>query len=96
MTSSGGVIHLTAALADKKPERHASPVRELGLLVVDEFGLDRIERDECPQAAHLLYKIIASRNEKRSTIVITNVGFDACAQYLGDAGMQSVPRFDSL
>jgi CRP-like cAMP-binding protein len=53
--------------------------------VVDEFGFDRIEREECPQAAHLLYKVIASRHQKRSTILITNVDFDAWAQYLGDA-----------
>src|SRR2546426_11761903 len=40
---------------------------------IDEFGFDRIERTECPQAAHLLYKIIASRNQKRSTALVANV-----------------------
>jgi DNA replication protein DnaC len=29
--------------------------------------------------------VIASRHQKRSTILITNVDFDAWAQYLGDA-----------
>jgi DNA replication protein DnaC len=43
---------------------------------IDEFGFDKIERAECPEAAHLLYKIIASRNQKRSTAVVTNVDFD--------------------
>ena len=52
---------------------------------MDEFGFDRIEREECPQAAHLLYKVIARRHQKRSTILITNVDFDGWAQYLGDA-----------
>jgi hypothetical protein len=52
---------------------------------VDEFGFDRIECEECPQAAHLLYKVIARRHQKRSTILITNVDFDAWAPYLGDA-----------
>ena len=33
----------------------------------------------------MLYKVIASRHQKRSTILITNVDFDAWAQYLGDA-----------
>jgi hypothetical protein len=42
---------------------------------VDEFGFDRIEREECPQAAYLLDKVIA-RRQKRSTILITNVDFE--------------------
>jgi hypothetical protein len=32
----------------------------------------------------LLYKVIASRHEKRSTVLITNVDFDAWSHYLGD------------
>ena len=44
----------------------------------------RIERTECAQAAHLLYKIIASRNQKRSTALVTNVDFDKWAEYLVD------------
>ena len=78
-TSAQLLIRLTAALADKsladKLRRYAS----WDLLVVDEFGFDRIEREECPQAAHLLYTVIASRHQKRSTILITNVDFDAWA-----------------
>jgi hypothetical protein len=38
--------------------RYATP----DLLIIGEFGLDKIERNECPEAAHLLYKIIAPRN----------------------------------
>ena len=53
-------------------------------MIVDEFGFDRIERTECPQAAHLLYKIIASRNQKRSTALVTNVDFDKWGEYLAD------------
>ena len=41
--------------------------------LVDEFGFDRIERQDCGQAAHLLYKVITSRHQKGSTILITNV-----------------------
>ena len=53
-------------------------------LIIDEFGFDRIERTECAQAAHLLYKIIAARNQKRSTALVTNVDFDKWAEYLVD------------
>lgn len=84
-TSAQLLIRLTAALADKSLTETLRRYARWDLLVVDEFGFDRIEREECPQAAHLLYKVIASRHQKRSTILITNVDFDAWAQYLGDA-----------
>jgi len=83
-TSAQLLADLTASLADKtlpaKLRRYSSP----DLLVIDEFGFDRIERTECPQAAHLLYKIIASRNQKRSTALVTNVDFDKWGEYLSD------------
>lgn len=83
-TSAQLISDLTASLADKTlPERlrwYARPQ----LLIIDEFGFDRIERTECPQAAHLLYKIIASRNQKSATALITNVDFDQWGEYLTD------------
>jgi DNA replication protein DnaC len=83
-TSAQLLAALTASLADKTlPERlrrYASP----DLLIIDEFGFDKIERAECPEAAHLLYKIIASRNQKRSTALVTNVDFDKWGDYLSD------------
>jgi DNA replication protein DnaC len=84
-TSAQMLIQLTAALADKSLNETLKRYASWDLLIVDEFGFDRIEREECPQAAHLLYKVIASRHEKRSTVLITNVDFDAWAHYLGDA-----------
>jgi DNA replication protein DnaC len=83
-TSAALLSDLTASLADKtlpaRLRRYASP----DFLIIDEFGFDRIERTECPQAAHLLYKIIASRNQKRSTALVTNVDFDKWGDYLSD------------
>ena len=38
----------------------------------------------CPEAAHLLYKIIASRNQKRSTALVTNIDFEKWGDYLSD------------
>jgi DNA replication protein DnaC len=84
-TSAQMLIQLTAALADKSLNETLKRYASWDLLLVDEFGFDRIEREECPQAAHLLYKVIAHRHQKRSTILITNVDFDAWGQYLGDA-----------
>ena len=83
-TSAQLLSDLTASLADKtlpaRLRRYASP----DLLIIDEFGFDRIERAECPEAAHLLYKIIAARNQKRSTAVVTNVDFEKWGEYLTD------------
>jgi len=84
-TSAQLLDRLTAALADKSLPATLSQYASWDLLLVDEFGFDRIERDDCPQAAHLLYKVIARRHQTRSTIVITNIDFNAWGEYLGDA-----------
>lgn len=84
-TSAEMLLRLTAALADKSLTETLRYYAKWDLLLIDEFGFDRIEREECPQAAHLLYKVVDSRHQKRSTILITNVDFDAWAAYLGDA-----------
>lgn len=58
--------------------------KRFDLLIVDEFGFDKIERVECSQAASLLYKIINARGQQHSTALVTNVNFDAWGDYLGD------------
>ena len=83
-TSAQMLLQLTAALADKSLTETLKLYAKWDLLILDEFCFDRIERDDCPQSSHLLYKVIASRHQKRSTILITNVDFDAWAAYLGD------------
>jgi DNA replication protein DnaC len=75
---------LTASLADKTLPARLRYYTRPDWLIVDEFGFDRIERTECAQAAHLLYKIIAARSQKRSTALVTNVDFDKWAEYLVD------------
>ncbi|MDP1561007.1 MAG: ATP-binding protein [Pirellulaceae bacterium] len=57
------------------------------LLIIDEFGFDRLERKEVPDALSLLYKVIDGRNRRSSTAVITNVNFDDWTEYLGDPPM---------
>jgi len=84
-TSSGLLRRLTAALADKSLTEILRWYANWDLLVIDEFGLDQIEPEESPKAAHLMYKVIVSRHHRRSTILITNIDFDAWATYLGDA-----------
>ena len=83
-TSAELLSDLTASLADKTLPTRLRYYARPDLLIIDEFGFDRIERTECPQAAHLLYKIIASRNQKRSTALVTNVDFDKWGDYMAD------------
>ena len=49
-------------------------------MILDEFGFDRVERLESPQAASLLYKLINVRDE-RSTALETNVDFEKWGEY---------------
>ena len=83
-TSAQLISDLTASLADKTlPERLRRYSRP-DFFILDEFGFDRVERLECPEAAHLLYKVIAARNQQRSTALVTNVDFDKWGEYLSD------------
>jgi DNA replication protein DnaC len=83
-TSAELLSDLTASLADKTLPTRLRFYARPDLLIIDEFGFDRIERTECPQAAHLLYKIIAARNQKRSTALVTNVDFEKWGEYMTD------------
>ena len=78
------ISDLTASLADKtlpeKLRRYARP----DFLIIDAFGCDLIERQESPQSAHLLYKIIDLRNQRKSTALATNVDFEKWGNYLSD------------
>ena len=83
-TSAQLLADLTASLADKTLPTRLRRYTNPDFLIVDEFGLDKIEHSECPEAGHLLYKVIASRTQKRSTALVTNVDFEKWADYLSD------------
>ncbi|MCI0462623.1 MAG: IS21-like element helper ATPase IstB [Gemmataceae bacterium] len=83
-TSAGLLEDLTASLADQTLPRRVRYYARFELLVIDEFGFDRIERKQSPQAANLLFKIIDARSRQRSTAVVTNIDFEAWSEYLGD------------
>lgn len=57
------------------------------MLIIDEFGFDKLEREDNPRAPSLLYKVIDSRTRQRSTALVSNVDFEAWDTYLGDAPM---------
>ena len=83
--TSAELLHdLTASLADHSLHQRLRYYCNFDLLAIDEFGFDRIERAESNQAASLLYKVVDSRGPKRSTAMVTNISFEAWADYLGD------------
>jgi DNA replication protein DnaC len=84
VTSAKLLEELTAASADRTL---ASRVRYYGrfdLLIIDEFGFDKLERLEYPESSSLLYKVIDNRNGRASTALVTNVDFKEWTDYLGD------------
>ena len=83
-TSAELLIDLTKSLADQTLPRRVRYYARFDLLIIDEFGFEKIERSESPQAANLLYKIIDARSRQRSTALVTNIDFDAWGDYLGD------------
>lgn len=84
-TSSDLISQLTASLADGTLPRQISYWTKFDLLIVDEFGLDQVERRLDPQSGHLLFKVIAARNGRSSTALATNIEFEVWGEYLDDA-----------
>jgi DNA replication protein DnaC len=83
-TSAALLEDLTASLADQTLPRRVRYYAGFDLLVIDEFGFERLERAQAPQAASLLYKLIDARAQQRSTAVVTNLDFEGWGEYLGD------------
>jgi DNA replication protein DnaC len=83
-TSAELMTDLSAALADRTLPLALRRYTRPDLLVIDEFGFDRIERLEYPNAPSLLYKVIDARCGRASTALVTNIDFDAWGSYLGD------------
>ncbi len=86
-TSSKLIEELRASLADQTLPACLREYSSLDLLIIDEFGFDRLERQESPQAASLLYKVIDARTQQRSTALVTNIDFGSWGEYLGDMNL---------
>ena len=84
ITSGELLRELGTSLADGTMPKRVSYFAGFELLIIDELGLDKLEREEYPLAPSLLYKVIDSRSRKRSTALVTNIDFEAWGQYLGD------------
>jgi DNA replication protein DnaC len=86
--TSGELLHeLGTSLADGTMPKRVRYYAGFELVIIDELGFDKLEREEHPQAPSLLYKVIDSRTRKRSTALVTNVDFEGWGKYLGDPPM---------
>ena len=83
-TSATLLEELTAAAGDKTLPSKVRYYRSFDLLIIDEFGFDKLERREYPESPSLLYKVVDARSGRGSTAFITNVDFTDWTEYLGD------------
>ena len=83
-TSAKLLQEFTAALADGTFTRMLAEYARLDLLLIDEFGFDRLEREAQAQASTFYYRLLDARTGRRSTALATNIDFAAWADYLGD------------
>lgn len=89
ITSADLLADLTASLADRTLPKRLRYYARFDILLVDEFGFDHIERQQSPQAANLLFKVIDTRGPQRSTALATNIDFAAWKTYLADTYLAS-------
>ena len=83
-TSADLLMTLFASLATNELSEALKPYRRCDLLIIDEVGLDRAERD-LSRDASLFYRVIQDRYENtRSTIITTNIKWADWPEYLGD------------
>jgi DNA replication protein DnaC len=83
-TSAKLLQEFSAALADGTFTGMLAEYARLDLLVIDEFGFDRLERETQAQASTFYYRLLDARTGRRSTALATNIDFTAWADYLGD------------
>ena len=88
-TSARLLQEFTAALADGTFHRVLAEYARFDLLLIDEFGFDRLEREAQAQASTFYYRLLDARTGRRSTVLVTNVDFSAWAEYLGDPPLAS-------
>ncbi len=83
-TSANMLARLNASLADDTLAQALKPFTRAQLLVIDEVGLEQVERREASRSG-LIQKVLLPRyNESRSTIITSNIPWEAWADYLDD------------
>ena len=84
-TSADMLLRLNASLADGTLMRTAiKPYLRAELLLIDEVGLEQVERKDAYRSG-LMQKVLLPRyNERRSTIITSNIPWESWGEYLDD------------
>jgi DNA replication protein DnaC len=83
-TSADMLARLNMSLADDTLAHALKPYTRAELLIIDEVGLEQVERDAARRSG-LMQKVLLPRyNEPRPTIITSNIPWDAWGDYLGD------------
>jgi DNA replication protein DnaC len=83
-TSADMLARLNMSLADDTLTQALKPYTRAELLVVDEVGLEQVERNEARRSG-LMQKVLLPRyNQQLSTIITSNIPWEAWGDYLGD------------
>ena len=83
-TSSKLLQEFTAAMADGSLDRKLNRYARYDLLLIDEFGFDRLEREVNARASSFYYRLLEARTGRYSTALATNIDFSEWGKYLGD------------
>lgn len=83
-TSADMLARLNTSLADDSLAQALKPYTRAELLIIDEVGMEQVERKAASRSG-LMQKVLLPRyNEQRSTIVTSNIPWDAWGEYLDD------------
>lgn len=83
-TSADMLARLNASLADNSITQAIKPYVRAELLIIDEVGLEQVERKEASRSG-LMQKVLLPRyNEHRSSIITSNIPWEAWGEYLDD------------
>jgi DNA replication protein DnaC len=83
-TSENLLMTLNASLADDTLEKALKPFTRPELLLIDEVGLEQVERSTASRSG-LLQKVLLPRYQHhRSTIITSNIDWKDWGDYLGD------------
>lgn len=81
-TAAAMLTHLHSGLADDTIDDKLKAYLQPDLLICDELGFDRLEQ-ETPRNAALFFKVMDGRYRRiASTIITTNIGFEALGNIL--------------
>jgi DNA replication protein DnaC len=83
VSACGLVNELIEAKTEKTLQRKLKQYERYGLLIIDELGYVPFSQE----GSRLLFQVLASRNEMKSVIITSNLGFGEWTQIFGDVSL---------